>query len=540
MYQKIGYALLTLAMTVFASLNLIRGYFIFNITGDTGTHIGWINSLISGTGNLITSYPFVHIEPAMLVITTGLSTIDVLSFLPILTTLFTTLGVILIAREVLPFAYERHSVYLLAVLLPMGSAPVVGLTYIFYSSGNFAYSLIPFLFYMLLKLRDANPVRIITTSIVALVIGFYHPLVGVIGLITIGAVLVWNICANIVSKTEDFAYTHRLIGVIIISSLIFLLWHFVNYVRKITDGLLALFQETDVADKSIGTTVDLLSSASSYGYSIDTVFQIAAVNILLYALTFVALFLLFSKRKNINYKQLWVVVIFGFFILGITALCAFGAFNFSYGRFLQSFYLVLIIGTGFALSHIIKKDKDEKRLESVVKTTILMAVLILIAILSVYSYYPSPNTYNSGYQTTQTEYTGVETLLPLIDYNKNSTGIHLLGLQRYVGAIYGVASAVGSNAYGDTLSISTNRGANDYSDCLPRHFGYDTNIESLNELYGVGETIFIIEKDRKYWQAYYPELIWDRWTPQDFEHLGMDSGLEMVYNNGGLEMYLVH
>lgn len=539
MYQKIGYVLLTLAITAFASVNLIRGYFIFNVSGDTGSHIGWINSLISETGSLVTSYPFVHIEPAMLVITTGLGTIDVLPFLPILTTLFTTLGIILVAREVLPFAYERHTTYIIALLLPMGSATVVGLSYIYYSSGNFAYSLIPLLFYMLLRLRDTNPVRIIPASIIVLSIAFYHPLVGVIGLLTIGVVILWNICSRIVAKTGDFGYTLRLVAVASISSLIFLIWHFGSWAGTIVDGLLSLFQETDVDDLSIGSTTDLLSTASSYGYSIDTVFQIATVNIILYALTFAALFFLFHKRKNISYRLLWAVVIFGFAILGITALCAFGAFDFGYGRFLRSFYIVLIIGSGFVLSHLISNNEKKKRLKSIVKPTLLMVVLVLIAISSVYLYYPSPNTLNPGYQTTQMEYTGAETLLPLIDYNKNSTGIHMTGLQRYVHAIYGSASTVGSNAYGDTVIISTNRGGTDYAEVMLHHFGYDTGIASLNELYGDGENIFIVEKDRKYYQAYYPELMWDRWELQDFEQLGMDKGLEEVYNNGGLEMYLV-
>ena len=43
-----------------------------------------------------------------------------------------------------------------------------------------------------------------------------------------------------------------------------------------------------------------------------------------------------------------------------------------------------------------------------------------------------------------------------------------------------------------------------------------------------------------FYQEYYPELMWDRWEPQDFEQLRMDTGVELVYDNGGVEMYLVH
>lgn len=82
-------------------------------------------------------------------------------------------------------------------------------------------------------------------------------------------------------------------------------------------------------------------------------------------------------------------------------------------------------------------------------------------------------------------------------------------MQRYVNAIYGSASTVGSNEYGDTVIISTNRGGTDYAEAMSHHFGYNTGILSLNELYGAGETVFIIEKDKKYYQAYYPELMWD-------------------------------
>ena len=52
-------------------------------------------------------------------------------------------------------------------------------------------------------------------------------------------------------------------------------------------------------------------------------------------------------------------------------------------------------------------------------------------------------------------------------------------------------------------------------------------------------TVFIIEKDKQYYQAYYPELIADRWGQQDFKQLEMDKGLDKVYNNMGMEIYQI-
>ena len=205
----------------------------------------------------------------------------------------------------------------------------------------------------------------------------------------------------------------------------------------------------------------------------------------------------------------------------------------------QTIYIAALLSTGFVMYRIFLFITKSRAKVTFPRMLVIFLILIFVSGMSVTSFHPSPNTYNGGYQTTQTTYTGVETLLPLIDYDKNSTGIHLTSTQRYVNAIYGSASTVGSNAYGDTVIISTSRSSTDYADALPYHFGYDTGIASLNEIYGDGELFFIIEKDWEFYPAYHPERMDDYWSRWDFEHLNMDKGVGMAYNNGGLQLYTV-
>jgi len=212
--------------------------------------------------------------------------------------------------------------------------------------------------------------------------------------------------------------------------------------------------------------------------------------------------------------------------------------GFKYSRFLDEIYLAGIISAGLVVYLIYRKLSIRFEGRKIMIIILLLSILMAMCGLSIFTFHPSPYTLNTGYQTTQAEFTGAETLLPYIDYDKNTTGIYFTGLQRYVSAIYGSAYTVGSYAYGDFVIISTSRGGIDYADGVPYHFGYDLG-SSLSDNYGEGEYIFIIEKDKKFYQAYYPEMMQYRWTPEDFDHLGMDGGLSYVYDNGGLEMYVV-
>ena len=274
--------------------------------------------------------------------------------------------------------------------------------------------------------------------------------------------------------------------------------------------------------------IPVLNDAVEYGFArVDTIISVGGLYIVLYGIFILAGCLLLFRYWN-DGQYFWFKVLYFssciMFVLMIVAI--FGNMTGGPIRFRYPLYFLAVLSSGLILHNIYMKITADNSKRTVVRVGSVILILSLICSLGVSSYYPSPNTLNGGYQTTQTELTGAETLLPLIEYDYSSTtGVHFKGMQRYVTALY------------NHLSLPY-RDDTDYDAGLPYHFGYDTGASSLAESIRDGEKYVIVtEKDHDYYQAYYPQMMQHRYEPEDYEHLSVDSSLHYVYDNGGFGVY---
>lgn len=535
-----GYLLIILASISLISLTVLRGYGILNISGDGGTHIGFLSKTVISGFLPNTYYPGVYAEPAVFQILTGLDTNTVLTLYPLFMICLFTLGIYLLAKRVFPKKGEVYFATIIALLLPFGSSTLFGTSDILYAGMTIAnIGLLPIFLYLILRSIEGAKNIFILLAILSLSILFYHPYVTVTCFVIYFAVIIVALISQRKYNTVSKKSITELLCLFVIMLGTFFGWYWNYFGGKIINGLMTIFYATDLDSRELASSVDLFQQATDYGFSLDTVFRIAGINLFIYGMFLVAfLFLLRYHWKDERYFLFKVLFICAIFIGGMMVIAAVGNFGGGYLRFRIPIYIVSLLSSGFVLYKIASTFSGHKAAVSVKRLGAVFLILMFVGGVSVMSFHPSPYTLNIGYQTTQTEFTGAETLLPYIDYDKNTTGITFTGLHRYVSAIYGSEYTVGSYAYGDYHIITALRGGTNYADGVPYHFGYDLG-SSLSDNYGEGEYIFIIEKDTKFYQAYYPEMMQYRWTPDDFDHLGMDGGLSYVYDNGGLEMYVI-
>ena len=290
--------------------------------------------------------------------------------------------------------------------------------------------------------------------------------------------------------------------------------------------------ELNFIDNILASIGDLLGVSSirnavEYGYSIDTVFQIAGINIFVYLMLFISgCIFLWKYMKDERYFYLKVVYLGAIAMLPFMFVALVGDVVGGWGRFKYPIYIAALLSCGFVLYRLYLKITADGIKNTAIRLGSIFLILSLVCGMSVYAFHPSPNTLNGGYQTTQMELTGAETLLPLIEYDYSSTtGVHFTGMQRYVTAFYNHLSL----PYRDDTA---------YDEGLPYHFGYDTGASSLAENIRDGEKYVIVtEHDQEYYQAYYPQMMQYRYELEDYEHLSVDSSLHYVYDNGGFGVY---
>lgn len=542
--KYIAIIVLVLCSLSFVAIGTIRGNIILGITDDVGTHIGEMKTLLESE-SISSYYPSIYTGPASLILVASTNLYATMALYPLIYLGIFILGIYLLSRELFQNQKLAEIVLLIALYMPLGSAmitsPYLPLLFIGMQS---TIRLMPIVIYIIIKLFRTNlKSALFVASIFCISLSFYHPMAPLLVIMLFISVILFNIIKRVTTRTWNLTDFKSAIIILIAVVTTFLLWSWRFHGSNLVQGILSIstISEEELAGRGIGKLYNSATNAMDYGYGVDTILRIGSINIFIYlCLIICSLYCIRHYiNRNTDHSVRYLYTFGG--VLMLSTLCLLVIqIGFKYSRFLDEIYLIGIISAGLVIYVVSKRIISKLSCRKVVPVLLIVCILMAVCVLSLISFHPSPFTNNPGYQTTQNEFTAAETILPLIDYNKMVTGITLTGLQRYVYAIYGSPYTVTSNAYGnESVIVSTKRSGVAYSSQVPVHFGYDTGANSLANHYGRGDSIFITERDKKFYEEYYPEIVKYRWTQQDFKQLTMDIGLERVYNNGGTEMYYV-
>lgn len=160
-------------------------------------------------------------------------------------------------------------------------------------------------------------------------------------------------------------------------------------------------------------------------------------------------------------------------------------------------------------------------------TEILKAIVLLLAVLSVFAVYGSPGAMQLNWQTTSSEVAGsqwfYETYCESVIISSTNTG-----LDRLLDYSFGTVRV-------DVPPLLLD------SSAIPPHFGYNSNA-TLVDTYGPESHYLVISEADRASMEILPQNLWANayvYTAEDFARLYSDSTVILLYSNGGFEIWMI-
>lgn len=521
-----GLLMILLSNFIVLCLPLIRGYYIYG-SGDVLTHVGYVKE-ITGTGyfNPIDLYPIDHIISTILFYFSGISIETSTMIIP---SVFCT-GYIIFLFVLGKTLFKDIDKVLMLIL--------VGTCFWFVGSSNLfapnnqGFIVIPVFFYAMIKSRffAQNIQFTIITLIIGFFMVFFHPIIGISAIVLLlffeMSLFIYNYITN---KREDIRRTH-LIALCI--GMAFISWtsYLVLFVRSASSVSDYVFGKVLVASP-IQAQMEIVTYVQPSLYDLIRHFVTNTLSgILVYLLVFYSIFLILyyhiiKKNKAINLDL--IITLIGYLIMFCIFLMTLFVNIFGVGRLtaLISLFTLLLISIGLTteISSWNNFDLNQRRFLTI-KKGIIFFVLLFVLLSSLFHIYYSPISYTPNQQVAKSDFIGMQTFFQYRDLSKDNRELGIIPY-RYFDAIYGVV-------HPDHPPVQ---------EIIPiNHLGYDRQ-RSIKDVYPYSLYFFLDNQGKYFYQNIYPQFP-KRWkfTPADFNRLEYDNGIQKIYTNDNLEIYLIN
>ena len=531
---KIGFLLVFLCYTICLALFIIRGYYMWCMTGDPATHIGRIKETIN-TGHIAGGviYPIIHIYLSEIVFLTGLDLVVLHKIVPVI---FSVLFILYM------YAFAK------VVFSNTAAALLVGIVSCSIFSTDFYLNLIPnglsslllplALFVIFKYLYQRRLAWAVPLSILVILYPVFHPVSTMfIGLVFLTLwiphaipVIVRYIHEREITVPDLKNYRFKLILPLLVMLTWFTFW--ISSFRIWDNTLKSIFQTifSEGTPSEAMDLMDTISYAQGYGYSVIEIgIKQYGVVMLLFALSVLAVLLLLKNLYHGRYNKLLLALLGPFGVLSIVMPVLF-LFDLPFNafRFLHAFKLLMSILSAYALYTILTYIRGTSLPRRTAFTmTIVVVVISGLFLGGLLNLYPSPYNLGTSYHNTHAEVVGMEHVYDHRDVTTPLTGI-----------------SIAPGRFADALLTPEERAIQRLPMYLrdeekaPWHFGYDT-YSSLSSAYGKGTDLVIIQKDRVLYTDIFPDMAQHRFTNQDFERLKVDPGVDSIYSNGEFDFFKV-
>lgn len=521
----LGLLLILIGNTVALSLPVIRGYYLWNGSGDAGYHIGTIQNLLI-TGHIEkNAYPFIHIYIAQISEILGIGVIPIVSRITIFFGILYMVFLYLAARALLP----RKEQILLTCLA--GAALIHG-WFNTVSPNGLGNLLFPLILFLLIKSSSSSSFswRILFIIIIIL-IPLIHPLIAFISLIMLISLRI--IAGIMYSKARHSVTTNEFVSIKPAWGTILLLlfwaatWISISssfiwgdIIRNVSEAL------RGASPNQIQSLVNNINYAAEYGYSIINYFTKIYLITAIYGIIALVAFPILIK-KNAHEPKLKMITAFYSPLVVISLIMIFFYFlnlPMAPGRMEIYIIIMLFFMMGFPLFEFIRWSRTRKRALSLISIVLVGLFLFGASFSGMAKLYPSPYTYDVSSQNTHSEISGMDWFLKQKDITIYSAGWYF--------APYRYAEFL--------LTTEEKQTRNDLSlyvtKDLPFHLGYDL-YTNLGNYFNTDVYIILRDLNRKVYTEIYPEMANIRLLPDDFNKLEQDSTVNKLYENGGFEVY---
>jgi hypothetical protein len=520
-----------LSLFVFLSLAHLRGYFFYN-GGDAMSHLGFIKEIgISGHFGTADFYPPIHIWIYSAATASQSDFRTVMLLTPPFFTCYYVISVFILSRAL------RFNARNGAAMAALAAIPVIGPELLSVFPSVEAFFLIPTILFLLVRGRDygvfATPGFSIASILFLALFPFFHPettlflafilLIVFISLrpkdrnagrwpsgkivlrggLSIPILIMMAIFLVWFSSTIQFSYTINAVY----NSL------FMNSGRAPVEAYSSLLGRANLGFANIGILVIRI-------YGGVLIFVVISTIVTLRYFSKRAAAADIDNRKSLLVRlfaasgMILLVFLFVDLIIGTRPT-----------KYLL-FFSTLILGTAEGFWPSWKKSVHaNSRIRTIVSSSILILLMMGAIGVSVMNTYPSPATIAGNWQVTQADFSGMEFYFMKRDQHLLTMEITISQV-RFGHALLGVENRQLNLRYGSSTLPET-------------HFGYDFN-KSLGDFYTSDRYLLIDE----YTELIYPRVLPDyqpqwKFSPEDFESMAGDSTVDLICNNGGLQILYV-
>ena len=582
--RQLTFFLIFLNGFILTSLYVIRGYYLFDVMGDAGSHIGWCYNLLE-SGLTSSQYPGIYFQSVSLNLLTGVELETLMNLNSIFYYTVLLLGIFLLARKVCEKKREYYIIFFLASFYLFGSAKYMASStigmYVLYLMALFLFPLFASVVFTVVSGKRKIIPFFILAILLAMSISVHHLLIGVFAVLFVFCVLLQEIFVWFLSKRKSshlLCHAGSLKIVALVSGLfsaVSVLWVFwIGVVGRLQTPISAIkdllgldisgstvtpsvppfVDDPSTVTPSITPIIDSSSSVlsergSSWADALNTLLAQSPIEIFDYVFKYVGLLLIFlaiivlvapyiirNVVKNGSYKNFTALYLF-VPVCGVLALLPLLNVTSGYesGRPMFCVVLVGILCTGVFLNWLYQKSLSVqsplKSWKKVGVTIFILLIIVTLVYLGVISCYHSVDTRQTSCQTTLGHVSGMDYYLKYADLNAEVKQVGFFTPSRFVTAIYH------SHTMENPLSVKTFRTI-EYVDSLEDHFGYDDGQSHLVEV--VENTQYVAVTGRNVFTQNYMVEKYNRpdtQTEVDWNHFGFDNSVNKLYHNIEFDFY---
>jgi len=530
---KIWLFLIFLCYTICLGLFIIRGYYMWCIVGDPAEHIGWIGEILTkGYTPQSIHYPITHIYLSQISLLSNLNLVYLHKIVPLIFGLLCVVFIYIFSR----YITSNRIAPVLAVII---SCSFLFGWYLNLTPNALSNMLFPLALLLIYKNLKENDIR---WAILLLIVILLYPVFHTIPAIFLGMIfLTFWIPQKVSGLWNTMQIKHKLIRNewkmnnfrLAIPFLVLVIW-FIFWismfsmwgytVRSIYDTISA-----EGGPSKIENLVDQISYASGYGYNVyEIILKQLGGPFIVFILALLAFPLLWKKYFK-EQKEGSLLSLYG--PLGV--LCGFIPvlyfFNLAFGPLRLLFYVTMIgvVISAYFLSYILIKSQNNKN--QFTSWSVKLIVIVLLSGLFIggmLNLYTSPYNLTTSYQTTKSEVMGMKFF-----FENRDTNIPLTGISIAPGRFAAMLLTPNERSIQRLpMYLEGHR--------VPWHFGYDT-YTSVVSLFDRETNLILTQRDKVIYTDYFPEMAEYRFKNEDFIGLTNDEGINMLYSNGGFDLWSI-
>jgi len=523
-----GFTVVICILVFLLFMPLIRGYVAYGY-GDTLTHIGYVREIIRSGETGSNAYPALHILAAAISMLTSIDVVDTSLFIPSLFSLFYILTFYVLAKELLGNKGE------LAFALIMALIPIFGFYNLMFAPYPESFFLVPLLMFVYLRATrsKSSAIFVLLTIVIGVLLVVFHPLNVLLFILLLlvsrlSKTMRTGSHETLASTTNTRFRNENPYAITLILFALFVAW--ANWLYVAVGSMASIFDSIigrgNLSEfQQYSTTAQVISP--SILETATVAFEMYGVQILVGALSVYGVARILAgrrlTRRRVVVSHAFICREFVTFLFVYLAIFVF-AYNFGSARIFLYIGMFGCLVISITLGEAFSQRKNKPSFLLLVRKALVLLVIISVLTTSVFGLFWAPINRTATLQVTEGEFAGMTMFFGIRDETTSALEVGI-SQSRFFDAIYGPDSSGINIWYGATVAA-------------PDHFGYDA-YDSLSDSVDGPRYLLTSERWRTYWPSVWPEFE-SRWrfSPQDFEQLELDSGVNHVLSNGDFDMYL--